>query len=76
MSDVNTLKLKVVGKQTLHCAGCERTAEFTLSRLPGVKSVKADHKAQTIQVTMISGDSDLENIQVELERIGYQAELA
>jgi len=76
MSDINTLKLKVVGRQTLHCAGCERTAEFTLSNLPSVKAVKADHKAQTIQLSMISGETDLEDVSSKLEGIGYQVELA
>jgi copper chaperone CopZ len=76
MPDMSTLKLKVVGQQTLHCDGCERTAEFTLSRLPGVKAVKADHKVQTIQVSMISGETDLGKVKAELERIGYQVELA
>ena len=74
MSDVNTLKLKVVGKQTLHCAGCERTAEFTLSRLPGVKSVKADHKAQTIQVSLAADETPLDEVKAELEWIGYEVE--
>ena len=74
MSDVNTIKLKVVGQQTLHCSGCERTAEFTLSRLPGVKSVKADHKAQTIQVSLASDETDIEKVKAELEWIGYEVE--
>jgi len=76
MSDISTLKLKVVGQKTLHCAGCEHTAEFTLSHLPGVKSVKADHKAQTIQVSLAPDETDLENVKAELDQIGYQVELA
>lgn len=74
MSEINTLNLKVVGEHTLHCAGCERTAEFTLSRLPGVKAVKADHKAQTIQVSLESDETDLEKVKAELEWIGYEVE--
>ena len=35
---IQSLNLKVIGEHTLHCAGCERTIEFTLSRLPGVFS--------------------------------------
>jgi len=26
--------LEVVGENTLHCAGCERTVKFTLAQLP------------------------------------------
>ena len=72
MPDTKTLNLKVVGQHTLHCSGCERTAEFTLSRLPGVESVKADHKAQTIQVSLESDETDLEKVKAELEWIGYE----
>ncbi|MCH8342249.1 MAG: heavy-metal-associated domain-containing protein, partial [Chloroflexi bacterium] len=54
--------------------GCERTAEVTLSRLPGVESVKADHKAQTIQVSLESDETDLEKVKAELEWIGYEVE--
>ncbi len=75
MPDTNTLNLKVVGQHTLHCSGCERTAEFTLSRLPGVKSVKADHKAQTIQISLASDEIDLEKVKAELDWIGYEVEV-
>ena len=75
MSDINTIELKVVGERTLHCAGCEQTAEFALSRMPGVKSVKADHKAQTIQVSLAPDETDLEKVKAELEWIGYEVEV-
>ena len=37
------LNLKIMGEQTMHCSGCERTVQFTLARVPGVRSVKANH---------------------------------
>ena len=49
---VQRLNLKVVGEHTMHCAGCECTVQFTLSRLPGVRAVNADHKTQTIEVSL------------------------
>lgn len=70
------LKLKVVGEQTMHCAGCESTVRFTLSHLPGVRGVKADHKAQTIEVDLVSDETDLEKVKAQLDWIGYQVEVA
>ncbi len=72
---MQTLKLKVVGQQTMHCAGCERTVEFTLARLPGVRKVKADQKTQTIEISPTSGEIDLESVKAELDWIGYQVEV-
>ena len=71
-----TLKLNVVGEHTMHCAGCERSITFTLSRFPGVEEVKADWKTQTIQVDLLSEEVDLEKIKTELEWIGYEVEAA
>ncbi len=69
-------RLKVVGEQTMHCAGCERTVEFTLSRLPGVQKVKADYKTQAIEIGLAPSEFDLERVKAELDWIGYQVEAA
>jgi copper chaperone CopZ len=66
--------LKVVGSQTMHCAGCERTITFTLSQLPGVNVIKADHKTQLIELMMTSDETDLDKVKSELEWIGYEVE--
>ena len=71
---VQRLNLKVVGEHTMHCAGCERTVQFTLSRLPGVRAVNADHKTQTIEVSLVSDETDLEKVKAELDWIGYRVE--
>ena len=71
-----TLNLRIVGEHTMHCAGCERSVTFTLSRLPGVEEVKADWKNQDIQVELSSDEVDLEKIKAELDWIGYTAEAA
>jgi len=73
---IESLKLKVIGEQTMHCAGCERTVEFTLLRLPGVQKVKADQKTQTIEISPASNAIDLEKVKAELDWIGYQVEAA
>ena len=72
MSDTNTLTLEVVGEQTLHCGGCERTVEFTLSLLPGVRVIDVDHTTQLIQIALTGDETDLEKVQAELEWIGYR----
>ena len=76
MSETKILKLKVVGEQTLHCGGCERTVQLTLSQLPGVREVKADFKTQDIEVVLASDETDLEKVKAELDWIGYQVEAA
>ncbi len=69
---VETLKLKVIGDHTMHCAGCERSITFSLSQLPGVEEVKADWKTQAIQIDLSSDEVDLEKIKAELDWIGYE----
>lgn len=76
MSDTKNLKLKVTGERTIHCAGCERSVKFTLANLPGVKEVEADHKTQLIEVTLISDETDLEEVKAQLDWIGYEVEVA
>lgn len=76
MSQDRTVKLRVVGENTIHCSGCERTVEFTLAQLPGVERVKADHKTQDIEFAMTSGETDLEQVKANLEWIGYEVEMA
>jgi copper chaperone CopZ len=70
------MTLKVVGSQTMHCAGCERTVTFTLSNLPGVKVLKADHKTQVIEIALTSEETNLEKVKAEMDWIGYEVEVA
>jgi copper chaperone CopZ len=76
MSDTNTLTLEVVGQQTLHCGGCERTVEFTLSQLPGVRVINVDHTTQLIEIALTGDETELEKIKAELEWIGYEVVVA
>ncbi len=73
---VETLKLKVIGDHTMHCAGCERSITFSLSQLPGVEKVKADWKNQAIQIELSSDEFNLEKIKAELDWIGYEVVVA
>ncbi len=66
---------QVVGEQTMHCGGCERTVSFTLSNLPDVKVIKVDHKTQLIEVLLSGDEAGLEKVKKELDWIGYEVEL-
>ncbi len=66
--------LKVIGPQTMRCGGCERTVAFTLSQLPGVNVVKADHKTQLIELVLTGKETDLDKVKAELDWIGYAVE--
>ncbi len=68
------LTFKVIGDNTIHCSGCERTVIFTLKRIPGIREVKADHNTQLIEVSLASKEIDQEKLIAELEWIGYQVE--
>ena len=72
---IETTTLRVVGDNTIHCGGSEKTVTFTLSRMPGVQRVDASHKTQLIRVTHEPETADLEQIQQELDWIGYQVEV-
>ena len=67
-----TKTLKVIGQQTMHCGGCENTVKFTLKQLPGVQEVEASHKTQLIKLSFDPQTTDLEQVQEELDWIGYQ----
>ena len=77
MSDMTTFKLKVVGPRIIHCAGCESAIKFTLSQLPSVQEVKADHRTQTIQVSLTPNEvATIDEVKVELNALGYAIEEA
>lgn len=67
-----TKTLKVTGKQTMHCGGCENTVKFTLKQVSGVQAIEASHKTQLIKLTFDPQHTNLERIQQELDWMGYQ----
>ncbi|MBI3535984.1 MAG: heavy-metal-associated domain-containing protein [Chloroflexi bacterium] len=71
---IQDLKLKVRGERTIHCSGCERTIERTLARRPGVTRVKADQQTQLIELVLDTDVINREQVNKELEWIGYQVE--
>ena len=39
-----TITLKIVGDNTMHCGGCENTVKFALKQLAGVARVEAERQ--------------------------------
>ena len=76
MVEAKRVELKVVGERTIHCSGCESTVKFTLSRIPGLEEIEADHQTQRIQFEIDPEVADLETVKAELEWIGYEVEVA
>lgn len=69
---IETKTLKVIGKQTMHCGGCESTVKFTLKQLPGIQKVEASHQTQLIELSFDAQTVTLEQVRQELDWIGYQ----
>lgn len=55
----------------MSCTGCERNVQFALSALPGVKRVKADHRAKTVEVDLDPAQTTEDEIRRAVEDIGY-----
>ncbi len=55
----------------MDCTGCEKNVQFALSMLPGVERVKADHRANTVDVDLDSSRTTEEEVRRAIEEIGY-----
>lgn len=71
---VETTRLRVTGDHTMHCAGCARSAQFVLHQLPGVQHVGADYRTQEIRVVIDPSAVTIDQLQSQLDGIGYQVE--
>ncbi len=69
----SNLKLEVVGDNSIHCAGCENTIQFSLSRLPGVRTVDADRNTQLIEIDLDFDQTNKAEIFAALADIGRDA---
>lgn len=71
---VETTRLRVIGTHTMHCAGCARGVQFVLHQLPGVRQVDADYRTQEIRVVTEPATVTIDQLQSQLDGIGYQVE--
>ncbi len=70
--NIETRVFKVVGKQKLHCASCEKSVRFLLQQLPGVQRVDASHKTQEIRLVIDAQRLDLGQVTQQLDWLGYE----
>lgn len=68
MQNAHQYKLKVPG---MHCAGCIRTVEAALKRVPGTARVRVDYLRKEATVV---GEARLEALLSELQAVGYPAQ--
>lgn len=71
---VETTRMRVTGNHTMHCAGCARGVQFVLHQLPGVRQVDADYRTQEIRVVIEPAAVTIDQLQSQLDGIGYQVE--
>lgn len=69
MENTQQYKLKVPG---MHCAGCIRTVEAALKRVPGTVRVRVDYLRKEATV---EGSAGLERWLNELQTVGYPAQV-
>ena len=70
---IETCTFEVIGSQRMACSGCEHAVQRSLTRLPGVRTVRADHQTQRVVVQVDTTQTDAETIKARLAASGYQA---
>ncbi|MCX8202555.1 MAG: cation transporter [Candidatus Micrarchaeota archaeon] len=66
--------MRSVLKVKMHCIGCEKTLENEISRLDGVKNVKANYVENQVIVDFNERLINLNKIKEKLEEIGYETD--
>jgi len=69
---IETWTFEVTGEQKMDCEGCEHAIQRSLTRLPGVRQVQADHQTQRVVVQVDAAQTDVESIKARLATSGYQ----
>ncbi len=67
------LEKKTFQVRDIHCEGCEERIGRAISQMPGVRSVKASHTAQEVEVALNSARTNPREIAEKLEEIGFPA---
>lgn len=66
------LEFNVSGEQKIHCVSCEERIAQALKRIPGIQSVQASAKEQSISVFIDPSRVTAETVQRKLGDIGYE----
>ena len=68
-----TWTFEITGAQKMNCEGCESAIQRSLTRLPGVQQVRADHQTQRVVVQLDPTQTETSAIKARLAASGYQA---
>ena len=66
----------VIGKEKMHCRGCEGRIQFALKRLAGVQHVAADARTQRVTVAFDPAQITPDQLRERLDHMGFEAEVA
>lgn len=66
-----SVQLSVKG---MKCGGCETNVRGKLEELPGVESVVASHKENSVSVEFDSQQTDLEMVKAVIKKAGFTVE--
>jgi copper chaperone len=69
---IETWTFEVTGEQKMACSGCEHAVQRSLTRLPGVRQVQADHQTQRVVVQLDTTQTEASAIKARLALSGYQ----
>ena len=69
MANVTEVEL-TVQDWLIHCTSCEARIERMLKKLPGVLTVKADHRDQKVRLTVDPEQTTAQALRVRLAAIG------
>ena len=58
----------------IHCSRCETRIQNVLSKLPGVREVKADYKTQSVLLKLDPQKLSLQAVKEKLGELGYRVE--
>ncbi|GLI95690.1 urease accessory protein UreH domain-containing protein [Methylocystis echinoides] len=56
----------------MHCHGCEHIIEVSVSKLPGVRKVKADYPTEMVTVAFDPALTSIDAIRAAIEQLGYR----
>ncbi len=69
MANVTEVELTVQDR-LIHCTSCEARIERMLKKLPGVLTVKADHRDQKVRLTVDPEQTTAQALRVRLAALG------
>lgn len=69
---VKTIVLEVIGENEICCATCENTISQALEQLSGVRQVVPNHKTQSVELRLDTGQTTHDSVRESLSQIGWQ----